>query len=805
MLNDRRCAPLFYRTSKRLALGGCSMLAALAAAPAQAQSAPSPDTPATVQEVVITANKREERLNRVGLTVTAISAATLSNRKITTLDDISSIVPGMTFSHSGSNTPILTLRGVGYNSAALGSYPAVSVYVDQVPLPFPVLATHAAYDLQQVEVLKGPQGTLFGENATGGAINFIAAKPTRTFAEGADVTVGRFDDVEANAYVSGPITDTLRARIAGSAVDSDGWQVSSSRPDDHNGAQRYDAGRLLLDWDASQSLRFELNLNGWIDQSQPQAGQFIAMHPIVPGFLTASEMAAPFSPQNPQAADWSTGAGTPRSDRKFFQAALRTDVDLTDSITLTALTSYDAFTQLQTEDHDGLPLNIDDFQENGNIYSFNQEIRVANHASSRLRWVVGANYENSKTYDYQFETLHDNSLNNPYYAFLDEAVQYTRQTIQNYAVFGNADYDITPALTIKSGIRYTDTHNAASMCAADAGDGTVAALFNNLGEAYGGGAPFTHVGSTGPLDQRCASINKQGVPNIAPTDLTLAENNVSWRVGLDYRFSAEALLYANISRGYKAGSFPTTSATSVVEFVPVTQESVTAYEAGLKTDLLDRRVHLDVAAFYYDYRNKQSLGQEDDPLFGPQPALVNVPKSRIYGVDSDITIKPISGLTLTGSVTYLNSRIDSFTGYNAFAALKNFAGSPLPFTPEWGYGLDVDYRYPLPNAGTPFVGLSVQGRSSQDTAIGSGDLAVPAAPGARVLPGLTYPFTTNPYATLDVRLGYQAATGAWKIVAFGKNVLNKYYWNNVLDGSEAYIRFAGMPATYGVTLSVALK
>ena len=757
---------------------------------------------ASVNEIVVTANKREEKLNKVGLTVTALSAQTLAEHNVTSLADIASLVPGLSFAHSPSNTPVLTLRGVGYNSTALGSYPAVSVYVDEAPLPFSVLASHSAYDLQRVEVLKGPQGTLFGENATGGAINFIAAKPTPTFESGADITYGRFNQTEANAYVSGPISDTLRVRLSGTGVNSDGWQISDSRPDDRNGRLDYAAGRMLVDWDASGRIRFSLNLNGWVDKSQPQAAQFIAMHPVAPGFLTPGELAAPFSPQNPQAADWSTGARRPRSDREFVQAALRTDIDLPSGVTLTSLTSYDHFIQRQTQDDDGLPLNIDDFDENGHIYSFNQELRLTSSPRSHLRWIVGGNYENTKTLDFQAEYYTDSSIAKGF--GFDSSDQQSRQNIRNFAFFGDVDYDFTSKLTGKAGIRYTNTRNNASLCGADAGDGLTAAAFNYLGSLSG--HPFTPVGFTGPIESRCTELNPLGVPNLTPNNLTLAESNVPWRVGLDYRLSSDVLLYANISRGYKSGGFPTISATIAAEFAPVTQESVTSYETGVKADFFRRKVHLNAAVFYYDYRNKQALGKIIDPTFGAEPALVNVPKSRIYGLDSDISVRPIPGLTFTGSLTYLNSRIQQDFGYSTFAAtasdLMDFSGSRLPFTPEWNYGLDVEYRHRLGNEGTPFAGLSVEGQSSQDTSIGSGDLVIPAAPGARTLLGLTYPFTTNAYATLDARLGYEAPSGAWKVMAFGKNILNKYYWTNVTSQSDAYARYAGLPATYGVTFSV---
>ncbi len=797
--------PLLAASSRQILAMLCCLGCVVVARQAAAQTPPGgtagsmSTAPSPSDDIVVTANKREENVNRVGLTITALSAETLSERRITSLDDIAAVVPGLSFAHSGSNTPILTLRGVGYNSPALGSYPAVSAYVDQVPLPFSVLALHAAYDLERIEVLKGPQGTLFGENSTGGAINFIAAKPSRSFQAGGDISYGRFNRVEGNAYVSGPIADGLRMRVAVTGADSDGWQISTSRPTDRNGALRYVAARALLDWEASDRVHLSFSLNGWIDRSEPQAGQFIALYAKVPGFLTPGEVAAPFSRQNPRAADWSTGQFTPRTNRKFWQPALRMDLDLTNAITLTSLTSYDHFTQTQTQDYDGLPLNIDDFHENGYIHSFNQELRVQNSAASRLRWILGANYENSRTFDYQYELFSDNSLNNPFLLNLKAGAQQSRQRIRNYAVFGNAEYDLGPELTARGGVRYTVSHNDATLCAADGGDGSVAALFNAIATP-----PFTPVGYTGPIESRCASLNARGAPNLSPTTLSLSEHNVAWRVGLDYKPRPGLLVYANVSRGYKAGSFPTSSATLVAQFQPVTQESLMAFETGAKADLFGRLLHVDAAVFYYDYRNKQSLGKVLFLLYGAQPALVNVPKSRVYGLDADVSLRPFRGLTITGSLTYLASRIERYVGYDPFNNLTDFAASKVPFTPKWNYGADVEYRRPLRNNGTGFAGLSVQGASSQATTIGGDRLTIPSAPGTRVLPGLLLPYRTNPYATVDLRIGYEAPNGVWKVMLYGKNILNKYYWNNVIDG-EPYIRFAGEPATYGISLGVKFR
>ncbi len=762
----------------------------------------SPLDTATVGEIVVTANKRSEQIDKVGATITAIPASELAQRRIVSLADIALAVPGLSFAQSSYNAPILTLRGVGFNEQALGNYSAVSVYLDQAPLPFPVMASHTAYDLERVEVLKGPQGTLFGENATGGALDFIAAKPTNEFAGGGDVSFGRFNDVGFNAYLSGPLAESLRARVAVNGLNGDGWQVSSTRPYDRNGAPSYLAGRFLLDWDASSKIHFNVDLNGWVDKSQPEAPQFVALNAQTPP-ATAAELAYPFGPQNDRAADWSPGLFAPRADRKFFQPVLRADIDVTDDIVFTSISSYADFRQTATFNEDGTDLEIAGIaSDHTRLTSFNQEVRLANSPGNRFRWVVGGNYEHSNTRETQIGNFQGDTVNGPGTFFVYQSGDFVTQAINNYAVFGNGEYDLSPRFSVVAGVRYTDSRNNAVNCAYDAGDGHINTLFNFLGNILGT-VPFTPL--TG---SQCGTLNAvTHTPDITPTKHTLNEDNVSWRVGGNYKLGSNGLIYGEISRGYKAGSFPVLAATSDLQYQPVTQESITDYEVGIKKSFLDRRLHVDGAVFYYDYRDKQVLGIEKDPVFGPQLALVNVPKSRVYGFDGDVSVEPVRGLVITGALTYLNSRIDNYTGFTPITTTENFAGSKLPFAATWTYSASADYRFVAPNGGSPFIGLTIQGNSGQDTAIGGSGITIPPNPNVvRVLPGLVHPYTTNPYALVDLRIGYNAPNGTWSIMAWGKNVLDKYYWTNVITPSDvAAARFAGMPATYGVTLGVKFR
>jgi iron complex outermembrane receptor protein len=780
--------------------------------------------------IIVTANKREQNLNDVGLTVTAIGGQELKDRQITSVQDIAAAVPGLQFSDSGAGTPIYTLRGVGFNEESLGVYPSVSVYTDEVPLPFPVLTLHAAFDLDRVEALKGPQGILFGQNATGGAINYIASKPTSSLEYGADLSYGRFDTILGNAYISGPIGDNAGVRLAVSAADSDGWQYSLTRPDDRNGAQKYIAGRLTISLEPSDNIRLRATALAWQDKSEPQAAQLIAVRAQNPADTQPGLFTAPFGTSNPRSADWTTTTNyvtftdaangdfnispkvtpdlTPRSNRKFIQGALRAEIDIGDLVTLTSITSYLDYDQSLYSDKDGTAFavaNIGDGE--ANIQSFNQELRLSNLDPGRFNWVIGANYEDSRTFEDQFLTFANGSSSSPNTLFINTTGSEVLQEIRNYAIFANGEYEVVDGLIAKLGGRYTNSRNNAELCSKGNGDGLVSVLFNIIGGFSGN--PFTPIG----VDD-CYVLNAQGVPGDRILD-TLDEDNFSWRAGLDYEVNPDTLLYANVSRGYKAGSYPTLASADFRAYFPVSQESVTAYEAGFKASLVDNIVQLNAAAFFYDYADKQIRGKVVDPIFDVLDTLINVPKSRIKGAEADLTVRPAEGLRLGASVTYLDSEVLTdggarFVGPTAYGnsctvggapGPCDFTGSELPFTPKWSYAVNASYRYEM-GSNAIIVGADLRGQSSSVSTLNGRSIVFRNLPNDRNAAFVEQPFVIPSYVVVDARLGYEFDDGRYKIMAWGKNVFNEYYVTNAAHYLDTTVRFTGMPATYGVTFSI---
>lgn len=818
-------------------VGGVSLLSSVFGVARAQQADPGPTARSgEIQEIVVTANKREENVEKVGATVAAIGGLELAERQIVSLQDLAAAVPGLSYAQSGLSTPILTLRGVGFNEETLGVYPAVSVYVDEVPLPFPVMTLHSDFDLQRVEVLKGPQGTLFGENSTGGAINYIAAKPTKDYESGGSITYGRFNEVAGDFYLSGPVSDTVGMRVAFTGLNQDGWQYSYTRPGDTNGAQSYFAGRLITTWDPVDSARFALTLSGWHDGSQPQSAQLVSIRPQLPSFVHPEVLNYPFAPQNNRAADWSVGIApttganlSPSSDRNLYSAALRADLDVNERMTLTSLTSFTYWNQNLSVDKDGigspqppvpgtaaapnLGLVANVAPDIGAIHSFNQEVRLADSKESADRWVLGANFERSTVHENQNLFFGDDSNDAPVQLNIDTTGDVNDEKFTNYAVFANNEYDLTPQLTLRGGARYTKTKDEAAICNVTNGDGNVGTLFNLLPKLLYN-QPFGNVKTGG-----CYNLNDllaPGSPGFeepgATYRNTLEQSNVSWKVGADFHVTDNSLLYANASRGYKAGSFPTLEGSKLSENNPVVQESVTAFEFGAKNSLFDRRMQLNAAAFYYDYKDKQIRGKLFDSTFGPLDVLTNIPKSRVYGAEADIVVKPVESLTLSGNVTYLESDVRQYQGFDVYGDKQNFAGSSLPFTPRWVGTLSADYRLPMINGGKPFVGFTVHAQASSVSALdGNNITALQQGPGTcsatnipacyRSLPGLEHPFVLPSYSTIDVRLGYESAGGRWTAMLWGKNVTDRYYLTNANTYLDVTTRYTGLPAMYGLTVS----
>jgi iron complex outermembrane recepter protein len=772
-----------YQASSLLRLAGLAVPMTAHAQDAAASSAPAANAASNgFEEIIVTANKREERNSKVGATITALSQVTLQQQHITTLADLAQAVPGLTFTETENATPVYTLRGVGFYETSLAAYPDVSVYLDQAPLPFPTETQLTLFDIQRIEVLKGPQGTLFGNNATGGAINYIANKPTADFEAGGDVTFGRFNTGQVDGFVSGPVSGTLLGRLAFSATEGDGWQHSQTR-NDTNGKPDEFAGRMLLDWAATDDLHFELNLNGWHNGSQPQQSQFVKFQPNFP--TPSAAIRQPVAPDDATVADWSKQF-EPYGNEGLIQAALRTDYDLTDTITITSITNYVHYTRDNRPDDDGTQFTVNDITQNtGYIEDFSQELRVAGGAGSPFRWVGGLNFSSDRVWERDTVSWPQGTTAT-FFAGSKGNSDDSLQNMENYAAFAHVEYDIFDQLTLKAGVRGTEADRGTNACGAYfRGTGLDP---NGIIQSYIGGISDELTGQPArPVAQnQCAMISEQPASRFQLHHLheKLDENNVSWLGGLDWKPADNLLAYVNITRGYKAGGFPTLPASFDPADAPVRQEKLTDYEVGVKTQFFDRHLLVDAAAFYYTYDDKQLKSRIIDPLFGVLTALVNVPQSSIRGAELEVHERPLAGLDIGAAATYLDASVDTFVGVNQIGQVANFAGSAVPYTPKWQLSGNVNYDHPITDEWAGFVGAQVTYRSTTNSSIGS--------------PAL---YTIPSYAVVDLQAGVESQDGQWRAFLWGKNVFNKFYLTNVVQLEDDVVRYTGMPATYGATVS----
>lgn len=859
---------------KHTALGGASLLLLAALSqPALSQTAPSSPTvqppPTVVQELVVTAQKRQENINNVGMSIQAATGDNLVKLGVTDTSQLVKIVPGFNYTPTYYGTPVYTIRGVGFQDTSLAGSPTVSVYLDEAPLPFSSLTLGASLDVQRVEVLKGPQGTLFGENATGGAVNYVANKPTDTFQAGVDASYGRFNTTDISGFISGPINDKLEYRVALRTLQSGTWQKSYTH-NATNGVSDFWNGRASLLWKPTDKLKVLATVNGWQDRGDTQMGQLAGFGPLNPAnpvdpriIGTGANLSAPglvnlgfaghypFAPQNAQAADWgacvntspfdppfntspdgglsytpprplnSTSCTNFRKNNTYYSGTLRIDYELGNDMTVTSLSGHQQFNRTTPIEGDGTIYQDYESYQRGYIVADYQELRLAGKIMGKGSWLAGANYEHDSTWDQFLQTYGGSSATNVLGIRLGPTRPNNRQQTDTYAFFGNADYPVLENVTVQAGIRYTESKKKYNGCGSDGGDGTWSAssqAIQNLLEFVNGYTTLAQYAAGGPgltQDQSNYIGTGQGTwghginpgpggcgtsgpaPTFNPVNFstTLDQDNVSWRVGVNWTVQPGKLVYVNVSQGWKAGGFPTVASSAGVQLKPVVQEGLLAYEAGVKLSLFDKTMQVNGAVFYYDYKDKQILGAINDPIFGALPALVNVPNSHVQGFELSGVWEPVRGLTITPSISYSDSNIDGkFVGFDAFAQLANYGGEPFPNAPKVQADIDAQYEWEFRPGVTAYVGVNV---NYQDDTKGffydrsqAGDQVSRQPVDALQIPSHTL---------VDLRAGI--VKDAWKFQIWGRNVTDEYYWVAANHVNDVILHYAGMPVTYGATLS----
>jgi len=770
-----------------------------------------------LEEIVVTAQRRAESINDVGMSIQAIDAESLEALRVTSVRDLTTIVPSFTVSQSYQGVPTYTLRGIGFNTINLSATSTVGTYVDEVAYAYPIMNTGPLMDLERVEVLKGPQGTLYGRNTTAGLINFITAKPTDDFQAGATAEVGNYETYNINGFISGPLTETISARLALSSQNSgEGWQESNSRSE-RLGEIKKNGARLSLAFDPGESTHIDFSATYWRNETDTVAGQGIGFTPATaaspfnaPGLVNyvagnqpREATNADWAPEAVRGANIGTGLGFQgplREDNPFTGLKLRLDQNLSETVRLVSLTSYNDFERDALSDWSGVPYEILLQHTTGTIESIAEDLHIEGGDDS-MHWLVGGYYANDKIVDGNRTLLGQNAnvtlirtVGQPLLATPFNCCGYTStdlsQAFRSYedighietntwSVFANGDWRLNEALRLNAGVRYTEDEQKYHGCSRDF-NGNMLPNVNVVNRAL---YLQTYGVFAAPISQGQCNTFDPTTGTFGEVRSTLDEDNLAWRVSLDWNVADQTLMYLSASRGAKAGTTPINAANLARQNAPVKQELLTAYELGLKSTLAGNRVQLNLSGFFYDYQDKQISTYFADPIYTALARLDNVPKSAAYGVEGELTWSPSRSLTLAASALWLHTEIQDYIGTNAAGQPQNFDGAEFIYSPEFQGSLSVIFDHEITDALGLQVTLNTRYQSESNTIFE--DLPLYALPS---------------YGLVNASIGLHGRDDRWSVTLWGRNLADEYSWSAVASNANVVVRFPNPPLTYGATL-----
>lgn len=743
-------------TRFRLSLLGSAAILAGAAlcGQARADEAASPEE-SRIETITVTAQHRAETAQDVPIALTVLKSDKLVDNGVDSVNDLQYLVPSFQATPQfGSGQPGYRIRGVGFEDYASNNSPTVGLYVDEFAYPIPLTTQGTLFDIDHVEVLRGPQGTLYGRNTTGGAVNFALNKPTDQFSAGASLSFGRYDDARFDGFVSGPLSDKLRIRIAGTTEQGGAWQhdrdTGQSLGDKNKGALR-----IITDYQASDTLKAELTVHGLADRSDQQG-----LYLITP-LKTASGKIIP-ADSDRTATGWGTSASfaseigvspdqKPFRDNNGWGADLRVDWTLPFAI-VSNLASYEGFDRREYDAFDAASTADADVYFDSRAAVYSDELRIRSRDGAGLNWTGGlyASYEHlNEVYRSGFIDSFGVNAYTPY-----------SQTAKTESAYGQVSPKLTDKFSADLGIRIE--HEERHLYD-----------FNTFGLTAGGAVlDFT------ALDQ----------------DRSISYTLPSGLARLNYRLADQELLYASISRGVKSGGFTaynTTDATGIGT-QPFQPEKLWAYEIGAKTELDHGRIQFNNAAYWYDYTDQQVQSSIVDPVYGQIGKIVNAPKSTITGFESELTWKPIPALIIGQSAGYSRGWYDDFLDVGG--AVKN------PTTGQWN-AIYVDRK----NQSTEAPKLTYGGSVSYGWTVANylAELGADYSYRTQYLSHFGTLYNVAPYWLANAHFTVKPDNGPWSLTLWGRNILDSRYditRNYFVSGDN--IGVAGEPATFGFTASV---
>ncbi|WP_317928471.1 TonB-dependent receptor [Halioxenophilus sp. WMMB6] len=614
----------------------------------------------TIEEVVVTAQRREESIQDVPLAISALSSETLKNAGITNSTQLSTVVPNLSVNSSFGNTqPNFSLRGVSVaNEYNANQVSPIGVYIDEAYMASRSLHGMQLYDLDRVEVLRGPQGTLYGRNTTGGAINFITKYPTLSNDSEAyiDVGYGNFDHKRAQgAFEKTLIADTLGIRAAVNYDKTDGY-IENKHPGGKDGNSNDSvSGRLSVRYQPTDDLDIKFKIYGGEDKPTQAA---------VHGIGTANGI-NPLIGYSREGLDFYTVEQDKIgiSETNSNGLLLRVDYQLSNSWSITSLTSSDSGEQVIDQDSDGSPFDLLFINWHSEFSQFNQELHL-DYTGENLSGIVGVYYgwDTTETRNefYFFHFLEDLGVPADPIGLTTggfRIVQEYEQRRDSKAIFAQGDYNLSDHFKLTAGIRYTQDD-------AEYSDG------RSYTTDYDGNPAITLIPVPGPYTTEVLPTQEED------------DSAITGRLALSYTFDTGRMVYASFSHGYRSGTFNGGGYIDASQIQYVEPEKVDAYEIGAKGYFLNDDLSLAGAIFQYDYSDQQV--QE---VVGPVAFLRNAGESTIRGLDLEFTAVVTENLKINGSMGLLDAKYEKLE-----LSGNDLSGNDLPFSSDMTAQLGLDWR-----------------------------------------------------------------------------------------------------------------
>lgn len=702
------------------------------------------------EEIVVTAQKRESSLQDTPLAVTALTGATIEKSGTVTVQDIAAITPGLVVGGNAGFEYAISIRGISSAVAGSGADTPTGTYVDGVYLGRPVGAIFDLADIERIEVLRGPQGTLYGRNTVGGAVSVYTGKPSHEFEGKLRGTVAERGIRRIAGAVGGPVVeDTLNGRISVSYSSSDSWVENLT------GSDLFDVEsfivRGVLEYMPSDDISFLLRADyGKVDD--PFYGKNIATESVSPPAVTP-DLLEDFNRVSLSDVSF--------MEREFYGTSLEVSVNFGEHI-LTSISAYRENEHVYETDTDGSPLRIFRSANRENQHQFSQELRLNSPGGETLDWILGA-YFFTETVVQDF-----------YVDVLPAAVnfgRFSKNKTSSYAAFGQADWHVSERLTATIGLRYSYESKDFGFTFQP-----TPLTPDQIGEAYDRIVLFP-----------------QRAPYVTDTESWSA---VTGKVGLSWQLTDDALLYGSISQGFKSGGFNFAPVNPAGD-APFDQEDLIAYEVGVKADVFDGVARANLSAFYYDYKDLQVR----IPIEPGVILIENASDARVYGGEFELQVRPLDRLLIQGSLAVLHTEYSAFvqtggviplcTGGESGVTSQNIAfcdvsGNELNRAPSYTFNVVVEYTMPIGDTGylVPRVSYSYE------------DSVFYTEQNDHV-------FGHDGYETLDASLTYRSGSEMWSVSVFGRNLTNDRIYTHVVPiGTAPMASGINEPRTFGVSVNL---